>query len=132
MTEAGALTVGDVMRTRIPACTLRTPAVELSRRMAEEGLRSLVVASSGSDLVAGTVSDLDLLRALLDGQMEGMAADVMSMETPVTVRNADPLAVAVRHLQAPGTEILVVLGGEPERPVGVVTAADISAYLARG
>ncbi|MHB8510349.1 MAG: CBS domain-containing protein [Candidatus Dormibacteria bacterium] len=131
MAEAPNLTVAEVMRGKIPACTLRTPVVELSRRMADEEVRSLIVASSGSDLVAGTVSDLDLLRALVEGRMDGMAADVMSLETPATVHSSDSLAVAVERLKVPGTEVLVVLGGDPERPVGVLTAGDVAAHLAR-
>ena len=120
-----------VMRANIPACTLRTPATELSRRMSEEGVRSLVVASSGSDLVAGTVSDTDLLRALIGGQLEGMAADVMSMETPVTIPSSAALREAVARLQESRAEMLIVMGGEPERPVGVLTAGEVAAYVAR-
>lgn len=100
--------------------------------MREEGVTSLVVASSGSDLVAGVVTELDLLRAVLDGQAEGMAADVMNTDTPVTASAGEPLGEALARMQAEGAAMAIVMGGEPARPLGVLTAADVAAYLARG
>ena len=125
------LPVAAVMRTQIPACTLRTPLSEISRRMREEAVQSVVVASSGSDLVAGVVTELDLLRALLDGQAEGMAADVMSTDTPMTAGAAEPLAEVIARMQAEKVEMVIILDGQPERPVGVLTPRDVAAYLAR-
>jgi CBS domain-containing protein len=98
--------------------------------MREDGVASLVVASSGSDLVAGVVTESDLLRALLAGQAEGMAADVMNTDTPVTTAPHETLAAAVSRMQAEGAGLAIVMGGEPARPLGVLTAADVVRYLA--
>jgi CBS domain-containing protein len=126
-----APTVAEVMRARIPAATLRTPVMEVARRMVDESSRSVVVASAGSDLVAGVIGDLDLLRALVEGRTEGMASDVMGSEAPETVGARESLAAAVARLRA-GAEALVVVDGDPPRPVGLLTPGDVAAWLARG
>lgn len=130
MPETG-VSVAAAMRSRIPACTLRTPVLEVARRMREEGVRNMLVASSGSDLIAGVVTELDLLRAVADGKTEGMASDVMSLDAPPTVRASEPLDAAVARLREGRLSLLVVLDGDPPRPVGVLAAADVAAYLAR-
>ncbi|HEV3230694.1 MAG TPA: CBS domain-containing protein, partial [Candidatus Dormibacteraeota bacterium] len=124
-------TVAEVMRARIPAVTLRTPVMEVARRMLDEGARSVVVASGGSDLVAGVIGDLDLLRALVEGRTEGMASDVMGTEAPATIGARESLGAAVARLRE-GDRALVVIDGDPPRPVGLLTAGDVAAWLARG
>jgi CBS domain-containing protein len=100
--------------------------------MQEEGVRALIVASAGSDLIAGVVSDLDLLRAVIEGRTEGMASDIMTLEPPPSVGAHDRLGAAVERLRQSGGELLVVTDGNPPRPVGVLSYADIAAHLARG
>ena len=119
------------MRPRLPSCTLRTPVMEVARRMEAEGVRAIIVASSGSDLIAGVVSDLDLLRAVIEGRTEGMASDIMTLEPPPTVGAQDRLAAAVERLRQSGGELLVVTDGNPPRPVGVLGYGDLVAHLAR-
>ena len=119
------------MHAGVPSCTLRTPVMEVARRMQDEGLSAIVVASAGSDLIAGTISELDLLRAVREGQTEGMASDIMSTETVPTVPATANLAATVRQMSEEGIPLLVVVDGEPEHPVGALTAADIAGLLAR-
>lgn len=99
--------------------------------MQEEGVRAMIVASSGSDLIAGVVSDLDLLRAVIEGRVEGMASDIMTLEPPPSVSSNERLGIAVERLRQSGGELLVVTDGSPPRPVGVLSYADIAAHLAR-
>ena len=120
------------MRPRLPSCTLRTPVMEVARRMNEEGVRAILVASAGSDLVAGVVTDLDLLRAVGEGQTEGMASDIMTLEPPPTVPADAPLGKAAERLRTSGAEVLLVTDGNPPRPVGVLGFGDLAAYLAGG
>lgn len=124
-------TVADAMRAGVPGCTLRTPVLEVARRMQEEGVRRMVVASAGSDLIAGTIGHLDLLRAVIEGRTEEMASDVMTMEAPATVELHDPLAGAVARMTDEGIDFFVVVGGDPARPVGVLSYAELAAFLAR-
>jgi CBS domain-containing protein len=106
--------------------------MEVARRLQEEGARRMVVASAGSDLIAGTISDLDLLRAVIDGKTEGMASDVMTLDPPATVDATERLADAIHRMAADGIDFFVVVGGTPPRPVGVLSHAEVSAFLARG
>ena len=118
------------MRSKIPSCTLRTPVMEVARRMREEGVRHMVVVSSGSDLIAGVITELDLLRALIDGQTEGMAADVLTLDAPPTVTADESLDAAVSRMTNEQVDFMVVMDGSPSRPVGVLSAGEIAAYLA--
>lgn len=99
--------------------------------MQEEGVRAIIVASSGSDLIAGVITDLDLLRAVIEGHTEGMASDIMTLEPPPTVSAQERLGPAVERLRQSGGELLVVTDGNPARPVGVLSYADVAAHMAR-
>ena len=90
----------------------------------------MVVASAGSDLIAGTVSDLDLLRAVIEGKTEGMASDVMTLEAPPTIDAQAPLAEAVGRMTDEGVDFFVVVSGSPARPVGVLSHAELAAFIA--
>lgn len=105
--------------------------MEVARRMQDEGVRAMIVASSGSDLIAGVVTDLDLLRAVIDGRTEGMASDIMTLEPPPSVGAREPLSAAVESLVKSGAELLVVTDGNPPHPVGVLGYTDIAARIAR-
>ena len=106
--------------------------MEVARRMSEDGARAILVASAGSDLVAGVVTDLDLLRAVVEGRTEGMASDIMTLEPPPSIAAQDRLGDAVRRLSESGGELLLVTDGTPARPVGVLGYPEIAAQLARG
>lgn len=100
--------------------------------MNDEGVRAMIVASAGSDLIAGVITDLDLLRAVIEGQTEGMASDVMALEPPPSVGAHDPLGTAVERLRQSGADLLLVTDGSPARPIGVLGYSDIAAHIARG
>ena len=105
--------------------------MEVARRMQDEGVRAMIVASAGSDLIAGVVTDLDLLRAVIEGQTEGIASDIMTLEPPPSVGAREPLGAAVERLARSGAELLVVTDGSPPHPVGVLGYSDIASHLAR-
>lgn len=98
--------------------------------MQEEGVHHLVVASAGSDLMAGSIGELDLLRAVIEGETEAMASDVMRLEAPPTILATERLAVAVKRMADDHVEFFVVVGGDPARPVGVLSSAELVGYLA--
>jgi CBS domain-containing protein len=100
--------------------------------MQDEGVRAMIVASAGSDLIAGVVTDLDLLRAVIEGRTDGMASDIMTLEPPPTVGARDPLARAVQLLVSSGAELLVVTDGPSAHPVGVLGYGDLAAHVAGG
>jgi CBS domain-containing protein len=124
------VTVAGAMRPRLPSCTLRTPVMEVARRMQEEGVRHVIVASAGSDLIAGSVGELDLLRAVIEGETEGMASDVMSLEAPPTISAHERLATAVQRMLEDRVDFFVVVDGSPSRPVGLLSHTELRAFLA--
>lgn len=124
------LMVAQAMRARIPSCTLRTPLMEVARRMQEEGVPRMIVASAGTDLIAGSVSELDLLRAVIEGHTDGMASDVMTLEPPPSVGAREPLAAAVQRMRDENIDLLLVVDGAPSRPVGILSYAELAAQLA--
>jgi len=93
--------------------------------MREEGLVRIVVASAGSDLVAGTIGEVDVLRSIVDGTTDGIAADVMSLDPPSTVRATDSLDAAVALMRTESLDFLLVLDG-------ALSVSDVAAYMARG
>ena len=99
--------------------------------MQEEGVRAMIVASAGSDLIAGVVTDLDLLRAVIEGRTEGMASDIMTLEPPPTIGARERLVAAVERLLHSDAELLVVIDGSPPHPVGVLGYGDLAGHLAR-
>jgi CBS domain-containing protein len=119
------------MRPKVVSCTLRTPVMEVARRMQDESVRAVVVASSGSDLIAGIVTELDLLRAVVSGKTEGMASDVMTLVSVPSINLDQPLDAAVDRMLAEDLAMLIVTGGEPARPVGTLSTGDIATLLAR-
>jgi len=106
--------------------------MEVARKMQEDGVAHVVVASAGSDLIAGSISELDLLRAVIEGKTEAMASDVMTLSAPATIAAQEPLAVAVKRMRTESIPFYVVLDGSPARPVGLLSHAELAAYLARG
>ncbi len=106
--------------------------MEVARKMQEDGVGQVVVASAGSDLIAGSVSELDLLRAVVEGNTEAMASDVMTMEAPPTISAQEPLAIAVARMDSEHINFFVVVDGSPSRPVGLLSHTELAAYLARG
>jgi CBS domain-containing protein len=125
-----SLTVAAAMRPKVISCTLRTPVMEVARRLQEEGVRFIVVASSGSDLIAGLVGELDLLRAVVNGQTEGMASDIMSLDSVPSIGMHDSLDSAVERMRDEKVSMFVVTGGEPPRPFGMLSIADVAAFMA--
>ncbi len=125
-------TVAQAMRPRLPSCSLRTPVMEVARKMQEDGVAHVVVASAGSDLIAGSISELDLLRAVIDGKTEAMASDVMTLAAPATIAAQEPLALAVKRMRDEGIAFYVVVDGAPARPVGLLSHIELADYLARG
>jgi CBS domain-containing protein len=104
--------------------------MEVARRMQDEGVRAMIVASAGSDLIAGVITDLDLLRAVIEGQTEAMASDIMTLEPPPSVGAQDRLGDAVTRMREKDVELVVVVDGNPSRPVGVLSYADVAMYVA--
>jgi len=105
--------------------------MEVARRMQEEGVRTIVVASSGSDLIAGLIGELDLLRAVVNGQTEGMASDIMALESVPSIALHEPLDAAIARMREENLSMFVVTGGEPPRPVGMLSTSDVAAFMAK-
>jgi CBS domain-containing protein len=128
------LTVRDAMQLGLfitpPDADLETVA----RVMAEKSIHCVLIAGiqrrsgSGERLAWGIVSDLDLIRALCEGEGPRVASDVAATEL-VTVAPADTLESAARLMVEHRTAHLVVTSPQTGRPVGMISTLDLASAV---
>lgn len=124
----------DAMHAPVVEVTPATPLPEVASLMASKRIHAVVVdgiTKVGPDnvLVWGVVSDRDVVRAALAGELDvpaGAAADTEA----VTVGVDDDLDAVARILDDKGCSHAVVLDRE-RRPAGVISTLDIASVLGR-
>ncbi|MFF5859473.1 CBS domain-containing protein [Streptomyces sp. NPDC012751] len=114
--------VSEVM-TAPPVCVgLHVPLVEVTRRMAERAVGSVLVVEDG--VLRGIVTDRDLAVRGMGGGLEPKASvDAVMSPRVVTVEATDDLEVAYRTFRRAGVRRLPVL--DAGRVVGVLTIDDL-------
>ncbi|MER6046545.1 CBS domain-containing protein [Streptomyces sp. NPDC001793] len=123
--RVGAVMTGDVVRAQGG-----TPAIELTRWMAEFGINGVPVVD-GDDKVIGVVSATDLERARRTGGSSPDRSARTLMSTPAhTVRADDSVVRAARLMSSYGIERLPVVD-EEARLVGMLTRRDVLRLFAR-
>jgi CBS domain-containing protein len=127
--------VRDAMRVGVYACPPETSLRDVARMMAGYHIHCVVVADMDgegeSERPWGVVSDVDLIRAGGADAADRTAGDTAPAE-PVTVTPDDSLAHAVQLMTEHETSHLIVVGGDGEKPVGVLSSLDIAAVLGWG
>jgi signal-transduction protein with cAMP-binding, CBS, and nucleotidyltransferase domain len=114
--------VSEAMSAPAIAVPPRTSVAEAARRMAEQGVGSLLVVEDGA--LRGIVTDRDLaVRGLGAGQGARAHVEAVMSERIVTVDAADDVHVAYRLFRRFGVRRLPVL--EDHRVVGVLTVDDL-------
>jgi CBS domain-containing protein len=127
--------VSDAMHPGILSCEPDATLPDVARMMATHHVHCLaVVGISHEDPpcgVWGVISDLDLVRA---GIRDGGAgtARALAQQPVVTVESTMPLREAGEVMLANGVSHLVVVEPKTERPVGILSTADIAGVLAWG
>lgn len=128
-------TVSDAMHPGILACEPDASVPEVARIMATHHVHCVAVVGVSHEEppcgVWSVISDLDLVRAgIRDG--EAPSARAIAQQPLVTVDPALPLREAGELMLANGVSHLVVIQPGTQRPIGILSTADIAGVLGWG
>jgi CBS domain-containing protein len=128
-------TVSDAMHPGILACGPDASLTEVAQTMATHHVHCVaVIGISHEDPPCGVwsvISDLDLVRAGIRGG-EVQSARAIAQQPLVTVEPSLPLREAGELMLRHAISHLVVLEPGTQRPVGILSTADIAGVLAWG
>jgi len=128
-------TVSDAMHPGILACEPDASLSEVAQMMATHHVHCIaVVGISREDPQCGVwsvISDLDLVRAGIQGA-ETASARSIAQQPLVTVEPSTRLRDAGALMLDHGTTHLVVIEPDSQRPIGILSTADIAGVLAWG
>jgi CBS domain-containing protein len=128
-------TVSDAMHPGILACEPDAGLPEVAQMMATHHVHCVVVVGVSHEEpqcgVWSVISDLDLVRA---GIREGEtpSARQIAQQPLVTVEPSLPLREAGELMLANGVSHLVVIQAGTQRPIGILSTADIAGVLGWG
>jgi CBS domain-containing protein len=123
------LTVADAMHRGVFRCSRATSLSNVARIMAAHHIHCVVVTDDeriGRATVWGMVSDRDVTAALLTRPLEAQTAEGSATTPAVSIAESEPLLRAAHRMTEHGVTHLVVVGGEAEAPVGVISTLDIA------
>lgn len=128
-------TVSDAMHPGILACDPDASLTEVAQTMATHHVHSLAVVGISHEEprcgVWSVISDLDLVRAGIH-QGEAQSAGAIAQQPLVTVEPSLPLREAGELMLRHTVSHLVVLEPGTQRPIGILSTADIAGVLAWG
>jgi CBS domain-containing protein len=120
--------VADAMNPRVVMCGPETRLPMVAATMATHAIHTVVVPSRYGG-AALTITDLDLLRAGLGGDLDQTAGDI-AHEPFATFAPGDTLEQAVAAMATLDVSHLLVAGADPERPDGMLSSFDVVSVLA--
>ena len=128
-------TVADAMHPGILSCDPDASLTEVARMMSTHHVHCIVVMGAsesrpGQSRLWGIVSDLDLLRAGMRGDVEDTAA-TLAEKPMVTVETTMPLRRAAELMLGHGASHAVAINPDA-RPIGILSTLDIAGVLAWG
>ena len=128
-------TVSDAMHPGILACEPDASLREVAQMMATYHVHCVAVVGVSHEEpqcgVWSVISDLDLVRAGI-GDGEALSARAIAQQPLVTVEPSLPLREAGELMLANGVSHLVVLQPGTQRPIGILSTADIAGVLGWG
>jgi CBS domain-containing protein len=129
-------TVADAMRPGIVSCPADASATKVARIMATHHVHCVLVmhtayGESGQPYVWGIISDLDLMRAVLD-RGETQTAGSMAGQPIISVKTTLPLTDACALMVKDHVSHLVVTDPETLAPIGVLSTTDVADIFAWG
>ena len=131
-------TVSDAMHPGILACEPDATLPEVARIMATHHVHCVAVVGISHEEpecgVWSVISDLDLVRAGIRDEGDGGAssARAIAQQPLVTVEPSMPLRESGELMSAHAVTHLVVVDQRTERPIGILSTADIAGVLAWG
>jgi CBS domain-containing protein len=127
-------TVADAMHPGILSCEPDATVTEVAKMMATHHVHCVAVVGISHEqpecFVWGIVSDLDLVRAGIDGAAR--TARTLASQPVVVVEPEMPLRDAAGEMLKHGVSHVVVADPVAQRPVGVLSTLDIAGVLAWG
>lgn len=125
-------TVADVMHRGLVTCDVHSPLGAVARMMSAHRIHCVVVrdgAASWSEAPGGglwgVVSDLDLVRILVEDGIVGLTAG-QGATTPAVVVGADDPVRRAAELMAERQVAHLVVVDHAAKPVGVVSTLDVA------
>ena len=131
------IAVSDVMHPGVISCPPKTPFREIATLMAEHTAHCVVVDGlargphHSGRLVWGTVSDLDLMRAVASGGLDGESGEAVTDEL-VTVSPDESIERAAQIMGEQDCSHLIVVAPDSGAPLGVISSLDIARGVAWG
>jgi CBS domain-containing protein len=135
-TAMHATPVRDAMHPGIVACSQSASIAEVAHVMADCRVHCVAVIGGADDdqknpVIRGIVSDLDLLKWAVGPDVHATAGAV-ARDPIVYVAPDTPLHEAAETMVEQETQHLVVVQSPQHTPLGILSALDIAAVLARG
>ncbi len=129
------LRVIDAMHPGMISCPPETPLRTVARMMATYRVHAIVVHGHDDDVLPsgerwGVVTDADLVRAALDGDVETVTAQQVAASPALTASTADPLERAMQLMVEHEVSHLIAIERHSKRPIGVVSTLDVARALA--
>ena len=128
-------TVADAMHPGILGCDPDTTLSEVAQIMATHHVHCVAVIGISHEEpecgVWGVISDLDLLRAGIRDR-DGTTARSLAEQPLVTVEPNVPLREAGELMLAHRVSHLVVIQTGTDRPIGILSTADVAGVIAWG
>ncbi len=131
------IAVSDLMHSGVISCPPETPFREVASLMAENTAHCVVVDGlargphHSGHLVWGTVSDVELMRAVASGQLDGAAGEAAIGEL-VTVSPDESMERAAQIMGEQDCSHLIVVAPDSGKPQGVISSLDIARGVAWG
>jgi CBS domain-containing protein len=128
------LRVADAMHRGVVSCGRGSTASEIAQQMVSAGVHCVAVLSPSPEpdhppLIWGIVTDLNLLRALAEGD-PGASAETLAGGQVIRVRPTQTLSEAADVMVRSGAHHLVVIDPDDRQPIGVLSTTDIASLLA--
>lgn len=133
---SAATDVGEVMTHGVINAPPQASLHELAAQMTSNRVHCVVVEGLArvhggqEQLVWGIVSDLDLIKAVVDGRKAVSAGEIAATEI-VTAEASESIEQAARLMAEHECAHLIVVSGDDGRPIGVVSSLDVAAAIAR-
>jgi CBS domain-containing protein len=125
-----SVTVREVMHEGLITCAPKTPLDELAHLMASRRVHAILTTDDADEQQTwGVVSDLDLVSVASADMFGATAADASTTEV-ITVALDETVERAAQLMSEHGVTHLLVVDGESERPVGVLSTLDVARVIA--
>jgi CBS domain-containing protein len=124
--------VADAMRQEILSCPADASLRDAARLMCTEHVHMILATSPADGSPLGTLSDGELLEALLDRGAENPPLEEVVARRLDTISSEEPLIVAAELMRRRGTAHLIVRDAHSGAPAGVLSTLDVAGILAWG